>query len=411
MSRLFSNRDLSDHYRTQEVSMLAELDRYGEDEILNLSADELSEYCEKRYSFERIVLREADRNLKHTEATLHYSPQQGRHPASTPGTLVAVDIPFEGPTTLLVCTPSTQTSIQPEAEILNNVGDEGVLRLTYSMLPGSDAQILKATIERDIKNLRFWVDNVNRDVEAFNRSLRKKAREHVEARKARLLRAREQIAALDIPLARRANAPKTYAVPEVRRRIAIAKPKAPTEKFTPEPTLADTEYENILGIVSLMARVIECSPKVLATLDEEALRTLFLVQLNAQYEGRATGETFNSTGKTDILIQAEDGGLRGHIFVAECKFWHGPKTLSDAIDQLLGYITWRDTKTAIIVFNRNKDFSAMLATVRETAMQHPNFDKEEASPRETEFRFVFHRSNDPSRHFKLAVLVFDMPAS
>ena len=37
-------------------------------------------------------------------------------------------------------------------------------------------------------------------------------------------------------------------------------------------------------------------------MDEEALRSHFLVQLNGHYEGQATGETFNYEGKTDILI-------------------------------------------------------------------------------------------------------------
>jgi hypothetical protein len=39
---------------------------------------------------------------------------------------------------------------------------------------------------------------------------------------------------------------------------------------------------------------------------EEDLRQHFLVQLNGQYEGQATGETFNFQGKTDILIRAEE---------------------------------------------------------------------------------------------------------
>jgi hypothetical protein len=57
---------------------------------------------------------------------------------------------------------------------------------------------------------------------------------------------------------------------------------------------------------------------------EEDLRQHFLVQLNGQYEGRATGETFNFEGKTDILIRAE----RKNIFIAECKFWDGPDSLT-----------------------------------------------------------------------------------
>jgi hypothetical protein len=75
-----------------------------------------------------------------------------------------------------------------------------------------------------------------------------------------------------------------------------------------------------------------------ATLDEESIRNHILLQLNGHYDGAATGETFNSNGKTDILIRMEDI----HIFIRLCKFWHGPKAFEEAIDQLPSYLTWRD---------------------------------------------------------------------
>lgn len=98
------------------------------------------------------------------------------------------------------------------------------------------------------------------------------------------------------------------------------------------------------------------------------MRFLFLVPLNGHYEGAATGETFNYDGETDILIRV-DGR---NIFIAECKFWNGPKKLIDTINQLLGYMAWRDTKTAIILFNKNKSFSEVLEKIAATAAQHPN---------------------------------------
>ena len=94
---------------------------------------------------------------------------------------------------------------------------------------------------------------------------------------------------------------------------------------------------------------------------EEDLRQHFLVQLNGQYEGQASGETFNFEGKTDILIRAEGR----NVFIAESKFWRGPESLRETIDQLLGYASWRDTKTAILIFNRQKNFSEVLAKIPE----------------------------------------------
>ena len=85
-----------------------------------------------------------------------------------------------------------------------------------------------------------------------------------------------------------------------------------------------SEYEEILRMMQSMAQVMELSPHVFETLGEEDLRTHFLVALNGQYEGQATGETFNFQGKTDILIRA-DGR---NVFIAECKFWSGGKCRS-----------------------------------------------------------------------------------
>lgn len=73
-----------------------------------------------------------------------------------------------------------------------------------------------------------------------------------------------------------------------------------------------------------MVLVMERSPHAFAKMGEEDLRTHFLVQLNGLYEGQATGETFNFEGKTDILIRVEGK----NIFIAECKFWTGPKRIT-----------------------------------------------------------------------------------
>lgn len=105
----------------------------------------------------------------------------------------------------------------------------------------------------------------------------------------------------------------------MRRKIVPVRPKAVEAPYVPDPVLSNVEYDNILNIMSLMARVMECSPKAFQTLQEQDLRTHFLVQLNAQYEGRATGETFNLLGKTDIHIPYADGSAIGGLFIAECK--------------------------------------------------------------------------------------------
>jgi hypothetical protein len=142
-------------------------------------------------------------------------------------------------------------------------------------------------------------------------------------------------------------------------------------------------------------------------MDEEDLRTHILVQLNGHYEGQATGETFNYEGKTDILIRAEGR----NIFIGECKVWKGAEIFKATIDQLLGYTAWRDTKTAIILFSRNKNTSTVLAQIPELVKQHASFKREIPSYKhESGFRFVLHHRDDKNRELILTVLLFDVPA-
>lgn len=64
-----------------------------------------------------------------------------------------------------------------------------------------------------------------------------------------------------------------------------------------------------------------------AHLDEEKIRDLLLMSLNAQFEGAAAGEVFNAAGRTDVLIRAEDR----NVLIAECKIWRGPKPIREAL--------------------------------------------------------------------------------
>lgn len=172
-----------------------------------------------------------------------------------------------------------------------------------------------------------------------------------------------------------------------------------------EPRLTELEYQQILDVMQNMALVMERSPSAFRTMDEETLRTHFLVQLNGQWAGQATGETFNYEGKTDILVRSQGR----NIFIAECKFWTGAKSLTDAIDQLLSYSTWRDTKLAIVIFNRNRDFTKVLTTADETAKNHPNCKRDLGKQTETTFRYIVSHKDDENRELMLTIMAFNMP--
>jgi hypothetical protein len=140
-------------------------------------------------------------------------------------------------------------------------------------------------------------------------------------------------------------------------------------------------------------------------MNEEALRQHFLVQLNGQFEGKATGETFNMSGKTDILLREGDR----NVFVAECKYWKGPKGFGLALDQLMSYASWRDGKVAVLMFNRGVDTSTVLTGIDQVAKAHSNFKRVVSWPHESGFRYIFHSNGDTNREMVLTVLVFHVP--
>lgn len=155
-----------------------------------------------------------------------------------------------------------------------------------------------------------------------------------------------------------------------------------------------------------MELVMERSPSAFKDLDEEAIRTHFLLTLNGKFEGEATGETFNFQGKTDILLRKESR----NIFIAECKFWTGPKGFTETIDQLLNYLTWRDTKAAILVFVRDTAISTVLAKIPDLLRAHPNFLSEKPSDHASEFRAQMKSARDEALPLHLVVQVYHVPS-
>ena len=268
-----------------------------------------------------------------------------------------------------------------------------------------EPQQVRAEIDRRLGETTKYLEWLRGNASEFNEKIRQLASERINWRRQKVLSDQSLVANLGFPLKERTDAPRTYTAPNVQRRITPTMPPASTAPYEPEPTLINDDYEHILSVMTNMALVMERSPSAFTEMDEEALRSHFLVQLNGHYPGQATGETFNYEGKTDILIRANGK----NIFIAECKYWDGAKKFIKTIDQLLGYVSWRDTKTAIIIFNRNRNFSQVLGAIPGSVRAHPNFKKDVDDNGEGRSRYVFAHRDDRNRELILTVMAFDVP--
>lgn len=402
---LFLDGDLGEHLRATSQRMLAAIDAHPADGILTSPVETLVDFFVNQHTVTPVVLDEegiyAD-EPKETRIDVTGNARYGHRfdggPVLAAGITVAFHVPFTGEQALL--------GLKPSRSYMNGVlgsAARGEVVVEFRTTE-ADKHNIKGEFAEQLRLMRDIVGWSGSDVEAFNTTLPRAAQERIESRRKRLLEHKSLANDLGFPVRRQDAGSRTYAVPEVRRTPRMANP--PSKAATPpEPALDAAEYEHILSVCSNMVEVMERSPTAFHGMEEEHLRSHFLVQLNGQYDGGATGETFNYDGKTDILIRYQ-GRV---IFIAECKFWHGGVKFTETVDQLLGYTSWRDTKTSILLFNRNKDTSAVVSQIPGLLSAHPNYVRSLSYTSTTGFRAVLRHRDDPDRHLTLTVLVFDVP--
>jgi hypothetical protein len=402
---LFSDVDCFSVLENQRGVLQKEIAAMSPNAILSTPIDDICDDLKKRFWIEVPSLDKEGIHANQKEVDIDVSHDRNRHfmrPGQyfIKGTEVAVTIPFLGDAEVFKIRPSTFTSMPPRGVVQNQ---NLILRFVDEKL---DPKVVKTSIDRQLAEIEGYLRCLESDFRSFNNSIVQQYRPQIEGRKTKLLADQNLLGELGFPLRPRTSQPSTYAPPSIRRKL---KPEVSTRKtvqaFRPEPALPNDDYEHILKVLGDMTVVMERSPSAFKSMDEESLRTHFLMQLNGHYEGQATGETFNYEGKTDILVRV-DGQ---NIFIGECKFWEGPRKLLETIDQILSYSSWRDTKVALIIFNRNKNFTAVLNAIKDTVPTHPNFKRSLNIEGETRSRYVLSHKDDPSREMIVSILAFDVP--
>ncbi len=394
--------DVERHQIQQMQKAVAEMDG---NRLLNTSVEDLVSYFEQKFQIAIPSLLTDEIVVDQRETQIDVSRDHSRmifdrsRPFHITGTEIQVEIPFNGEAEAFKVQPTTYTLSPPRAEVRG-----GVLVLTI-IGADLDADRVRGDIDRTINEIQSHLATLRVNAQGLHSQLPGQARSAIEARRQKLLSDRNLVGGLGFKMKPRDGTHQTYTAPNVRKKIAPSLPPASSSPYKPEPTLSNTDYEHILGVLQNMVHVMERSPSAFETMDEESIRSHFLVQLNGHYEGQATGETFNYEGKTDILVRSEGK----NIFIGECKFWSGPKMLAETIDQVLSYTSWRDTKVAVIVFNRNKAFSRVLSAISETVKSHENFKRELSGSTETVFRYCFAHRDDRNRELFLTILAFDVP--
>ena len=406
--KAFSEYDLFTYLVERKNDIQSKINGKSEDYILNVNERDYINYLIEEYTIDPIHIYFENptitRYKKHIPAEHFPKHRFGnvREGQSYSKQAVVYHLPCKGKEFLFHCT--TSSWIDQTVFFL----DQCICFEIYSLF--SDPKEIATDIEKQAEKitgeLKTQLEHVTSEIDKYNSQLPTVVAEFFQKRKQEFLDQNQVVAFLAVPVKKRKDLPETYAIPtpEFRKKVNI-EPQLTEGSYELEPTLAEPVYQDILQIIHDLGKGFGQLPSTYLDKGEEDLRDYIRLFLGLHFEGSTTSETFNKNGKTDILIQHESS----NAFIAECKFWNGKKGYLKTITQLLGYLTWCDSKAAVIMFVRNKGLSSVLQTAEEVTPNHSNYlnfvDKKE----DTWFNYRFHINDDQNREVKLGVLFFHIP--
>lgn len=406
MNILFSERDLSSQLRAKQQKINNAVDEIPKEQFLIASNQELAEHIEANFRVEPLVLQENIKTMNQVETKVDVSGDGMRSlfhdddgPLYVPGTRIDVNIPFTGEKWLFRYKTNHWSSVFPHGKV-----NQGSLRISISLPHDVEQVEFKTRYDREFQLVMRYVEWSKNQVDEYNESLPQLVQQVIANRRERLSKHANIASLLKIPLALKADAPSiTPVTVEVRQFPPL--PVPPKTGLKPEPGIGGEVYEKILHFIRHQGRTFERTPNTYTKLREENLRNIILAQLNGYFEGNAVGEVFRKLGKTDIAIEQENRAA----FIGECKVWAGPASLIGALDQLLGYLTWRDSKAALIFFNlKNKRFSEILDRLPQTIREHRLYIRDLAYDESGEWRVQMRSNEDEGRRVTVHVFIFNL---
>lgn len=357
-----SARRLEDYLRGRLQRALDDLGGMDADNLLNENVDVLVAALLGQYMPKEIVVDwgAATRSPVAEVSTQVRDPFDWERTYTVPASKIVVTFPLSGSAEMLTYQASTFTMSPTRGQV---TGASVVIDVVERTLT-ADAIIGKVNeVKQDIHQRVGWA---NADLSRFLPTASQEIRSAHARRKERILNDRAVEDALGIPV-RTSAAPRQPVV--AHRKAVTLQARRAQSGFVPEPILQEATYRDVLDVVRSWASSLERTPKTADKLDEEELRDLLLGNLNGYWRGAAGGELFNGSGKTDILIREGDR----NAFIAECKIWRGSQAVTDALDQLLSYLVWRDSKAALVVFIKTADPAATIAKMHAAVEAHNSY--------------------------------------
>jgi hypothetical protein len=405
--KLYREGNLQNVFGNSVRSIESQINQKSEDYILNVSEVEFAEFLIQNHiidfpilDFENVYVESYEKDIPAEMFPGNYDVYRGKKYKRD---VIVYHIPYSGD--IYILGNQGVSSFSMSGSIAVGVTNDSITTEIINF--NSDPEKIKRDFEDSKRYILSDYHILKKDCEGFNSEIFDFALGKIKERKQKLLSKNNLLSSLGVPLKKKIGIAETFSIPkpELRKKIII-EPKVYDKGFKPEPTLSNENYLEILKIINDVGKNFERMPSTYSGKGEEDLRDHILLTLDPNFEfGSASGETFNKKGKTDILLKYDSDV----VFIAECKFWTGKSGYLETIDQLLGYLTFRNSKTSLIMFVRNKDMSNVVSTISEVSEIHTNYIRTEKKTGETWWNYIFHINDDRNREISLAVLAYHLP--
>lgn len=389
---LFNETSIGELYRVRADSIKDTI--YNEDEgtILNANKADYVDWIVNEHRFQQPLIDTDEEALVREERTRDRVQKQE----------FVLCYPVAGNTDLFRYQPSTRRSTNFLAMV-----EDGLLKIDLDITTSKQDSV-QSKIDRARRYVENHLENLKEDIEDHNQTLEQNAEKWFSNRRVDVEREYDLLDGLDVPVLDRDDVSETFAALSVDRKeqITVEKPEPPdTAELGADPAIPEGDYRKIASAINDVGKNFEKNPTLFEGKSEEELRDFVLFYIQHMFEGTASGETFNVSGKSDIMLQYDGDPL----FVAECAIWRGKEYYLGKISQVHGYLRWRDSKAAVVLFVRNKAMEPVQETIREKTTDHETVDTLMETVDESWYEFQAHVLGDVDRDVTLSVLAFNIP--
>lgn len=401
----FNDYDLGIVLSSRLKEAYTKIDAFSNEEIMQNDLDLLANNIYEEFNIPLLIVNDEDTSRRFSEQKkikrfIHpfYRDEYDQEYIFVDGIKFKFYYPFTGEKDLLKCRPSSiLLGGYPEITIEDDCLVISLEKALTEIKPDNIKQEIENAAKHNFDEIISALNTINSSVNAFNNSLKERASEELKKKKTKVMQFYEASKILEIPIEKKEYAKKI--IPLEKRIMPIA------HRYNKEDyyCITESDYSSILSTIRHTLSTYESTPCSYRSLNEEDLRNTLLSSLNATYLGKATGEAFRHMGKTDICIEQSNRAA----FVAECKIWSGSKKINTAILQLDSYLTWRDCKTALIFFVRNKDFIRIIDSVKDALEKINGLNVINETSR-NEIECSFNSRSNIGQVIKIRIMLFNL---